>query len=250
MAERLQKVMAEFGVASRRKCEEIIAEGRVKVNGCLVTEPGCKVDKQKDVIEVDGKVIKGTESKVYILLNKPTGYITSAKDQFGRPTVLDLLKGVNIRVFPIGRLDYDTEGLIILTNDGELAYTITHPKHNIDKTYRALVRGKVDKDDAITFARGIEIEDYTTSPAKLEIVKYVNGNSIVDITIHEGRNRQVRKMCAAIGHEVIKLKRTRIGKIGLGSLKTGEWRYLSDREVEYLKTLGGKSNAADKKDQA
>lgn len=239
MTERLQKVMSEFGVASRRKCEEIIAAGRVKVNGSLITEQGCKVDKEKDIIEVDGKIIKSSESKVYILLNKPVGYITSAKDQFGRPTVLDLLGDISVRVFPIGRLDYDTEGLILLTNDGDLTYTITHPKHNIDKTYRALIHGKADRDDIEAFAGGIAIEDYVTAPAKLTVVRYTNGNSIVDITIHEGKNRQVRKMCSAIGHEVIRLRRIRIGEIGLGTLKTGEWRYLNDSEIRYLKVLGG-----------
>lgn len=249
MTERLQKVMSEFGVASRRKCEEIIAAGRVKVNGSLITEQGYKVDKDKDIIEVDGKIIKSSENKVYILLNKPIGYITSVKDQFGRPTVLDLLNGISVRVFPIGRLDYDTEGLIILTNDGELTYMITHPKHNIDKTYRALVHGKADNEDVNTFARGIAIEDYVTSPARLTIVRYTKGNSIVDITIHEGKNRQVRKMCSEVGHEVMRLKRIRIGEIGLGSLKTGEWRYLDDSEIEYLKALGGYTYAADKKDK-
>ncbi len=238
MAERLQKVMSEFGVASRRKCEDMIADGRVKVNGCLITEPGSKVDKEKDVIQVDGKIIKCSENKVYILLNKPTGYITSAKDQFGRPTVLDLLRGISVRVFPIGRLDYDTEGLILLTNDGDITYMITHPKHNIDKTYRALIRGEAKENDIESFKRGIAIEDYVTSPARMEIVRYSKGNSIVDITIHEGKNRQVRKMCSAIGHEVIRLKRIRIGEIGLGELKTGEWRYLKDSEIEYLKALG------------
>lgn len=250
MAERLQKVMAEFGVASRRKSEELIAAGRVKVNGCTVTEPGTKVDKEKDVIEVNGKIIKGPDRKVYILLNKPVGYITSAKDQFGRPTVLDLVKGTGVRVFPIGRLDYDTEGLLLLTNDGELTYRITHPKHNIDKTYRALIKGEADERDIKAFAEGIAVEDYVASPAKLEIIRYSKGNSVVEITIHEGRNRQVRKMCSAIGHEVIRLKRIRIGNLGLGSLKTGEWRYLSDAEIEYLYKLGVGSDAADKKNKA
>jgi 23S rRNA pseudouridine2605 synthase len=239
MTERLQKVMAEFGVASRRKCEEMIAAGKVKVNGYLITEPGTKVDKEKDAIEVDGKIIKCSESRVYILLNKPVGYITSAKDQFGRPTVLDLLKGISVRVFPIGRLDYDTEGLILLTNDGDLTYRITHPKHNIDKTYRALIDGEAGTNDIENFKNGIAVEDYVASPAKLEIIRHIKGNSIVDITIHEGKNRQVRKMCAAIGHEVIWLKRIKIGKIELGELKIGEWRYLSDAEVEYLKALEG-----------
>lgn len=239
MTERLQKVMSEFGVASRRKCEGMIAAGKVKVNGCLITEQGFKVDIEKDIIEVDGRILKAMDDKVYILLNKPAGYITSVRDQFGRPTVLDLLKGVRIRVFPIGRLDYDTEGLIILTNDGDLTYRITHPKHNIDKTYRAIVRGEINEHDIMSFSRGIVIDDYVTAPAKLEIVKHSKEKSIIDITIHEGRNRQVRKMCSAVGHDVIRLKRIRIGKIGLGSLKIGEWRYLSDLEINYLKEIGG-----------
>lgn len=239
MEERLQKVMSEFGVASRRKCEEIIASGKVKVNGQLIIEQGYKVDKEKDIIEVEGRIIKSIENMLYILLNKPVGYITSVKDQFGRPTVLDLLKGLEERVFPIGRLDYDTEGLILLTNDGDLTYRITHPKHNIDKTYRALVNGEVNKQDIITFSRGMAIEDYITAPAKLEIIRYRKGNSIIDITIHEGKNRQVRKMCSAIGHEIITLKRIRIGKIGLGALKPGEWRYLNESEIKYLKEYKG-----------
>ncbi|HQE66181.1 MAG TPA: pseudouridine synthase, partial [Bacillota bacterium] len=186
MAERLQKVMAEYGVASRRKSEEMIYAGKVKVNGRLVTEPGLKIDKDRDVIEVDGNIIKSPEKKIYILLNKPSGYITSVKDQFGRPTVLDLLKGISTRVFPIGRLDYDTEGLLILSNDGELTYRITHPKHSIDKTYRALVRGEVKGENIKIFERGMAIEDYITAPAKMEIVRYSKGNSVIDITIHEG----------------------------------------------------------------
>lgn len=238
MAERLQKVMSEFGVASRRKCEALIAEGRVRVNGRIVTEQGCKVDKEKESIEVDGKVIRSPDALLYILLNKPSGYITSVRDQFARPTVLDLLKGVSVRVFPIGRLDYDTEGLLILTNDGELTYRLTHPKHNIDKTYRALVRGKVDGGDAAAFSRGLAIEDYVTAPAVLKVVGEAKGNSIVEITIHEGKNRQVRKMCASIGHEVIRLKRIKIGEIGLGGLRAGQWRYLEKKEIDYLKSLG------------
>jgi 23S rRNA pseudouridine2605 synthase len=218
-----------------KRSEEIICEGRVKVNGRVITEPGCKVDSDKDVIEVDGNIIKKIDEKIYILLNKPVGYITSVKDQFGRPTVLDLLNGIKGRVYPVGRLDYDTEGLLILSNDGELTYKITHPKHNIKKTYRALIQGKVKKDDIEAFEKGIAIEDYVTAPAKMEVVRYSKGNSIVDIIIHEGRNRQVRKMCSAIGHEVIRLKRTKIGEIGLRGLKSGKWRYLNDIEIGYLK---------------
>ncbi len=238
MLERLQKVMAKYGVASRRKCEELIAEGKVKVNGSLIKEQGYKVDSERDTIKVDGKILKKSENKIYVLLNKPVGYITSTRDQFGRPAVTDLLKEIGIRVFPVGRLDYDSEGLIILTNDGELANIIMHPKYNVEKTYRALVRGKICKDDILRFNKGITIDSYTTSPADLKIIGSSGENSIVDITIHEGRNRQVRKMCASIGHKVIRLKRIRIGKIKLGGLKTGEWRYLNESEKEYVKGLG------------
>lgn len=240
MEERLQKVMAEFGVASRRKCEELILQGKVKVNLKIVNELGAKVDKQKDVIEVEGKVLSSQAKKVYIMLNKPVGYITSAKDQFNRPTVLDLTATVKERVFPVGRLDYDTEGLLILTNDGDLTYRITHPSHNIDKTYRALVVGRVEQKDIKKFDEGLIIDDYKTSSAKLEILDFKNGTSLVNITIHEGRNRQVRKMCDAINHKVIKLKRISIGNLKLGDLKTGQWRYLRDDEVQYLYSIGVK----------
>ena len=234
MEERLQKAMAELGVASRRKCEELIVSGKVRVDGKIISELGTKVDKQKVVIEVEGRRVGSSGKKVYVLLNKPVGYITSAKDQFNRPTVLDLVSQVEQRVFPIGRLDYDTEGLLLLTNDGDLTYRITHPSHQITKTYRALVKGKVHPGAVEEFAKGLQIEDYVTSPAKLEILKYIEANTLLQITIHEGRNRQVRKMCDAIGHKVLKLKRTRIGKLGLGELKTGQWRYLTKDEVDYL----------------
>lgn len=247
MLERLQKIMSESGIASRRKCEELILDRRVKVNGIVVSELGTKADKENDKIEVDGKPLRLSGKKVYILMNKPVGYITSAKDQYGRPAVLDLVKEVRERVYPVGRLDYDTEGLLILTNDGDLTYTITHPKHNIDKTYRALLSGKVEQKDMDAFRKGIEIEDYTTAPAYMRILKFIDCNSMVDITIHEGKNRQVRKMCSAIGHPVIKLKRISIGKIKLDGLERGSWRYLSEAEVKYLKALGGSSCDTDKK---
>jgi 23S rRNA pseudouridine2605 synthase len=240
MEERLQKVMAEFGVASRRKCEELILQGRVKVNGEVVAECGRKVDKQRDEIEVDGKPLNKSVNKVYILLNKPVGYITSAKDQFNRPTVLDLISEVEERVFPVGRLDYDTEGLLILTNDGELTYKITHPSHNVTKTYRARVAGRIQESDIAAFARGLVIDGYKTAPAKLEVIKHLEKDTIVNITIHEGRNRQVRKMCDQIGHKVIRLKRISIGRLKLGDLPTGHWRYLTKEEVDYLYSLGGK----------
>lgn len=234
MEERLQKVMAELGVASRRKCEELILQGKVKVNGQVVSELGTKVDKQNAVIEVEGRKLEALTDKVYVLLNKPVGYITSAKDQFGRPTVLDLVSGVKARIFPVGRLDYDTEGLLILTNDGELTYRITHPSHNIDKTYQAVVKGRISAQDIAAFKQGIIIEGYKTAPARLEIIRMLGEDTLVHITIHEGRNRQVRKMCDAIGHKVLKLKRICIGKLELGDLKVGSWRHMTKEEVAYL----------------
>jgi len=239
MEERLQKIMAELGVASRRKCEEMILQGRVKVDGILIKELGIKVDKQKSIIEVDGKKLNDEIQKIYILLNKPVGYITSAKDQFDRPTVLDLVSNVGHRVFPVGRLDYDTEGLLILTNDGDLTYKITHPSHNVTKTYLARVKGRVMDEVVTIFKQGIRIEDYRTAPAKLEILKYIDNDTLVNITIHEGRNRQVRKMCDAVGHKVLKLRRISIGNLRLGDLKVGQWRHLTLEEVRYLYSLGG-----------
>jgi len=234
---RLQKFLAEAGLGSRRKCEEIIITGRVKVNDIVVNELGTKVDPEKDVVKVDDKIIKKRD-KVYIVLNKPEGYITSVKDQFNRPTVLDLLRGVKERVFPVGRLDYNTSGLLILTNDGDLSYKITHPKHKVVKTYIALIKGIPDEADLERFRKGLKIEeDFITSPAEIEILKTYKNSSLVRIKIHEGRNRQIRKMCAAIGHPVMKLTRESIGKITLGGLKKGDWRYLTDEEIEYLKNL-------------
>lgn len=240
MEERLQKVMAELGVASRRKCEELILLGKVTVNGQIVRELGTKVDKQSATIHVDGIRVTKEIEKVYLLLNKPMGYITSAKDQFDRPTVLDLVSEINERLYPVGRLDYDTEGLLILTNDGDLTFKITHPSHNVTKTYTALMLGRV-RDEAIeVFHQGVVIEDYKTAPAKLEILEYTDKGTVVNITIHEGKNRQVRKMCDAIGHPVIRLKRISIGSLKLGDLDPGQWRHLTKAEIEYLYSLGGK----------
>jgi 23S rRNA pseudouridine2605 synthase len=240
MEERLQKVMAELGVASRRKCEELILQGKVSVDGQIITELGTKVDKQSAIIYVEGIKVTNEVKKVYILLNKPIGYITSAKDQFDRPTVLDLISGINVRLYPVGRLDYDTEGLLILTNDGDLTFKITHPSHNITKTYTALVNGRVQEDTIELFKTGIVIDDYKTAPAKLEILKYMGNDTLINITIHEGKNRQVRKMCEAIGHSVLRLKRISIGNLKLGDLSTGHYRHLNKEEIEYLYSIGGK----------
>ena len=230
---RLQKFLAHAGIASRRAAEAIIKQGRVTLNGKTIIDMGINV-LDTDVVTVDGRIIAKEEEKTYIMLNKPVGYVSSAKDQFGRPTVIDLVRDVNQRLYPVGRLDYDTSGLILLTNDGDFTYQITHPKHEIDKVYEALISGVLIDNEINRFETGLIIEDYTTSPAKLIVKEIIKGNSLVNITIHEGKNRQVRKMCAAIGHNVLALKRISIGPIALNNLPEGKWRRLSAVELNGL----------------
>ena len=233
--ERLQKFLANAGVASRRKCEELISEGKVKVNGKVVTELGTKIEPEKDVVEYNGQVIKENEKKVYILLNKPIGYVTTSHDQFNRDTVLDLVK-VKERVVPVGRLDMYTSGALILSNDGDFVYKVTHPKHEITKTYTVTLKGIITNDEVQKLRDGIKIEDYTTKPAKVKILKTDNEKkqSRLEITIHEGKNRQVRKMCEAVGRKVLALHRSKIGSLGVKDLKIGTWRYLSEDEKNNL----------------
>ncbi len=210
---RINKYIASCGVASRRKAEEIILDGRVTVNGKLVTELAFNIDEEKDIVEIDGEQIGVEKNNVYIVLNKPEGYITTVKDQFDRPSVLDLVKDIDERVYPIGRLDYETSGLLILTNDGDLTYKLTHPKHEVDKTYMAIVKGVPNAQEIKNFEEGLYIEDYKTAPAKIKVVKIneEKNYSICQIKIHEGRNRQVRKMCRAINHPVLRLRRAAMG---------------------------------------
>ncbi|QIB26042.1 pseudouridine synthase [Caloranaerobacter azorensis] len=234
---RLQKYLAMCGIASRRKSEALILQGRVKVNGKVIDELGYKIDPDTDIVLFDNKRVIKKENYIYIALNKPEGYITTVKDQFNRPTVLDLVKNINERIYPVGRLDYDTSGLIFLTNDGDLTYRLTHPKHEVEKVYIAKIKGIPTEEELNKFRNGLKIDDYITSKAKIEVLKKYNNYSIVKITIHEGKNRQVRKMCEKINHPVISLKRVDIGKINLGNLKKGNWRYLSKKEIEYLKSL-------------
>lgn len=236
--ERLQKVMASCGIASRRKSEELILNGKVRVNGKVITEVGCKVDPIRDIIEVEGKRIIPVQQHTYIILNKPKGVITSVTDPQGRKTVIDLLKDIPDRVYPVGRLDYQTEGLLLLTNDGELAYRMTHPKYEIEKEYIALVKGKPTQKAIQQLRSGIMLDDGMTAPAQVELLS--NGekeNSKLKLVIHEGRNRQVRRMCEAIGHPVLHLRRMRIGFIELNGLKPGEFRHLEEQEVKKLKQL-------------
>ncbi|MBS4539955.1 rRNA pseudouridine synthase [Clostridium sp. D2Q-11] len=234
---RLQKFMAKAGVASRRKSEEIIKAGNVKVNDEIIDELGYKVDVDKDIIKVNGKIIKIEVKKIYILINKPTEYITSVSDQFNRKTVMSLIPNIDQRVYPVGRLDYDTSGLLLLTNDGDLTYKLTHPSHEINKTYISKVKGIPTKEELLKFRKGLRIEDYITSKAEIEILNKSKDSSILKIIIHEGKNRQVRKMCDAIGHPVLELKRIAMGNIELEDLKEGQFRYLDEDEINYLKKI-------------
>lgn len=232
---RLQKFLANSGVASRRKCEELILDGKVSVNGQIVKELGTKVNPAVDKVEYCGNPVFSSNKFVYILLNKPIGYVTTAKDQFDRDSVLDLVK-VKERVVPVGRLDMYTSGALILTNDGDFVYKVTHPKHEITKTYTVTVRGIIETDAVEKLKNGVEIEDYKTRPAKVKILKTDEEKNIsrLEITIHEGKNRQVRKMCEAVGSKVVALHRNKIGDIGVKDLKLGTWRYLKDFEVKKI----------------
>ena len=242
MEERLQKYLANNGIAARRKCEEYILEGRVKVNGQVVTELGTKINPEIDVVEFDEKKVEKVEQHVYILLNKPIGYVTTVKDQFDRPTVLDLVK-TKEKVIPVGRLDMYTSGALLLTNDGEFVNKITHPKNEVEKTYTVTVKGIVNNDDVEKLENGVEIpmddETFVTGKAKVKILKTEEEKNFsrLQITIHEGKNREVRKMCEAIGRKVLALHRRKIGKLDVKSLKIGQWRYLSDYEIKKLLEL-------------
>ncbi|QQY80643.1 ribosomal large subunit pseudouridine synthase B [Keratinibaculum paraultunense] len=234
---RLQKYMAKCGVASRRKSEEIILEGRVKVNGIIEKKLGTVIDPNKDVIEVDNKIINMEENKVYIMLNKPEGYVTTVKDKYSKKIVLDLIVGIDERIYPVGRLDSETTGLLLMTNDGDLTYKLTHPSYQVPKKYIALVEGIPNNKKLHKFRRGLKIDGRITAEAYIKILKEYKNTSLLEISIHEGRNRQIRKMCQHIGHPVIKLKRVAIGELELGKLEVGKWRYLTSKEVKYLKTL-------------
>ena len=236
--ERLQKYLANSGIASRRKAEEYILQGKVKVNGKVVTELGTKIIPEKDVIEFEGKKVNNDIKKVYVLLNKPIDYVTTVKDQFDRKTVIDIVKNAGKNLIPVGRLDMYTSGALILTNDGDFIFHVTHPKHEVEKTYTVTLRGKVTKEDVENLKQGVIIdEEYKTKPAKVRIMKIDEEKNIsrLEIIIHEGKNRQVRKMCEAIDKKVIALHRSKIGNIGVKDLKIGEWRYLTKKEVESLK---------------
>lgn len=232
---RLQKYLANAGIASRRKCEELILDGKIEVNGKVVTELGTKVSEQ-DIVKYKGKVVKPVEEKVYILLNKPIGYVTTAKDQFQRDTVLDLVK-IDKRIVPVGRLDMYTSGALILTNDGEFVNMLTHPKNEVNKTYNVTIKGEISQEEVKKLQNGVEIDgSYITKPAKVKVLKIDKEKNVsrIQITIHEGKNRQVRKMCEAINKNVLALHRSSIANIEVKDLKIGEWRYLTRKEIENL----------------
>jgi 23S rRNA pseudouridine2605 synthase len=234
MQERLQKILSKCGIASRRKAEEIILEGRVTVNG-KVASLGMKADLSKDHIKVDGKLIRGVEPKVYIAFNKPVNCITSMSDPQGRVTIKDYIKKVRVKVFPVGRLDYDSEGLVLLTNDGELANAIMHPRRHIPKTYLVKIKGKADEKDLKRIKEGVRLRDGLTAPAQVRKMRKQEVNSWLEVVIFEGKKHQVRRMFEKIGHPVLKLKRTKINGITLGGLPAGSYRYLTPDEIARLK---------------
>jgi 23S rRNA pseudouridine2605 synthase len=233
---RLNKYIAHSGITSRRKADELISKGLVKING-KVAPMGSEV-REGDVVEVSGRIIHPEKKLIYYMLNKPSGYITSTDDDRGRKTVMELFDDINERIYPVGRLDYNTSGLLIMTNDGELANHIMHPSAKVVKTYAAEVKGLFRYADAAKLERGVDIGDRRpTAPAEIEIVRQSESTSLVIVRIHEGRNRQVRRMMEAVGHEVLQLERTAVGSLKLGHLKPGRYRKLSDNEIRYLRNL-------------
>lgn len=233
---RLNKYIASAGVCSRRKADELIANGNVKINGAVVREMGHQVE-EGDRVSVNGKVIEASAKKVYVAVNKPLGYITSMDDDRNRATVAELVSDIPERLFPVGRLDYNTTGLLLMTNDGDLAYALTHPKHEVGKTYVATVAGVMSGARLAKLRKGVDIGGFVTSPARVKLLKQNPRSAVVEITIHEGKNRQVRKMFAAVGNKVQSLERVAIGDIRLGRLMTGHYRKLTQAEIEYLKGL-------------
>lgn len=231
---RLNKYIAQAGVASRRKADELTLQGKVRINGAVMREPGYDVV-ATDVVEVDGHTVKHDAKKVYIMLNKPKGFITTADDEKGRPTVMELVNDIEERIFPIGRLDYNTSGMLLLTNDGELAYKLAHPKHQIYKAYRARISGQLSGERLAKLRNGVDIGGFVTSKAIVNVIKQAERSAIVEIKIFEGKNRQVRKMFAAVGNKVLDLERVAIGDLYLGHLKQGHYRKLTQKEIEYLK---------------
>jgi len=237
----LQKILAQAGYGSRRACEQLILQGRVRINGQVVTQLGVQADPQCDVIEVDGKRVQLSEEHTYILLHKPAGVVTTRRDAHAARTVMDLLQGVSAAVFPVGRLDADTTGALLLTDDGELAYRLTLPRYGVPKTYLVEVRGEVGEEALRRLREGVLLEDGMTAPAQVQKVRYLagRGTTLLRLTIHEGRKRQVKRMCMAVGHPVVRLHRERFGHLTLHQLPVGAWRYLTDEEIVALRRAVG-----------
>jgi len=231
---RLQKYLATCGIASRRKAEELIAAGRVSVNGKVITSMGEKVNPRKDIVLCDGKPVRVEEELIYVMLNKPKGYVTTLADPQGRPVVTSLVRDIPHRLFPVGRLDLDTEGALLLTNDGDLAQKIQHPSHETNKTYEALVQGHPGQTKLKLLEQGIILEEKKTAPATIKVVKHLHGQTLLEITIHEGRKRQVKKMFEFIGNPVISLKRIAYGRLFLGKLPSGKYKMLNPKDLKKI----------------
>lgn len=232
---RLNKFLAQAGVASRREVDKMIAKGKIKVNGLVIKELGYKIDDEKDRVEVEGKRVKRGEGQIYLMLNKPPGYLVTLKDHFQRPTIQLLIPSLRKRVFPVGRLDYDSEGLLLLMNDGELAYRLAHPRFRVPKTYLVKVEGEPDSSKLSRLEKGIYLDGKKTARAKIAQIAGSPKKSLLKIEIHEGRKREVKRMFKAISHRVLQLKRISFGGLRLGRLKTGKWRFLTRKEIDILK---------------
>jgi len=235
--ERLQKILARAGITSRRKAEEMILEGRVSVNGGVVLELGSKADAGHDVIELDGMAIGASENKVYLMLNKPPGYITSVEDPQGRPTVMGLVSGIAERIVPVGRLDYETEGLLIMTNDGDFSQMLQHPRFEIERCYRVKVKGVPTRISLDKLRAGVFIDNVKTNKCKIKVLSKLDKNSWLEVRLKEGRNRQIRKMFDVVGHQAIRIIRTQFGPLELGALPVGAHRFLNKIEIESIKAF-------------
>jgi len=246
MEERLQKIISQAGIASRRAAERLIAEGRVSLNGVVTTLPGVKADPGKDDIRVDGRLISCETERVYLMLNKPPGYVTTLSDPQGRPIVTDLLIGVSERVFPVGRLDYDSEGLLLLTNDGDFAQRLQHPRYGIAKRYRVKVTGQVLPATVKALEKGIALPDGPFAPADVQLDKMNRGSTWIYLTITDGRNRVIRRAFESLGHDIARLVRVAVADLALGSLDPGAWRFLTAGEVGDLRRASGRGDGGKK----
>lgn len=236
---RLNKFLSESGVASRREADRVIEKGRVTVNGQVVQVLGLTIDDEGDEVRVDGRRVKKEAKKVYLMLNKPPGYLVSLKDPFGRATIKDLLPSFETRIFPVGRLDYESQGLLLMTNDGNLAYRLTHPRYKIKKVYLLKIKGQPDSVNLTKLEKGVFLDGKRTAPAKIVLQRVSSQRAFLRIEVYEGRKREIRRMFESIGHRVLELRRIKLGGLSLGKLKNGQWRYLTPKEVERLKNQVG-----------